>query len=67
MASLNHFELAKRNAIAEDVSRCCDGLKNQGCLIERVTFADGAIALVQFMRKERLPLECVESGFSYVN
>ncbi|RRF98233.1 MAG: hypothetical protein DUD39_10740 [Coriobacteriaceae bacterium] len=67
MASLNHFELAKRNAMAEDVSRCCDGLKNQGCLIERVTFADGAIALVQFMCKERLPLECVESGFSYVN
>lgn len=53
--------------MAEAASRCCDGLKNQGCLIERVTFADGAIALVQFMRKERLPLECVESGFSYVN
>lgn len=67
MASLNHFELAKRNVTAEDVSRCCDGLKNQGCLIERVTFADGAIALVQFMHEERLPLECVEGGFGYVN
>lgn len=61
-----HYELARDGATIKSVALHCDVLRNQGCYVERIPFADTVIAIVKFACQEKSSCELIENGFRYM-